>query len=60
MTECPWCKKEYALTPETEREHLKTCIVFQSLPVVQVTSDGRTFVALPDNPDVLVERTRIQ
>ena len=60
LADCPWCGTEYDLTPETEPEHLRICTVFQSLPVSETTADGRTFVALPDNPEILVERIRIQ
>lgn len=56
MTECPWCDENYDLTPETEKVHLKTCRIYQSLPVAETTSDGRTFVAVPDYPNILVER----
>ena len=59
MTVCPWCELEYELTPETEREHLKVCSVFQTLPVAEI-HNGKTFVAVPGCPDILVERERIQ
>ena len=55
---CPWCDVEYDLNPETEREHLKVCTVFQSLPVAEF-KDGKMFVALPDWPEILVERVRV-
>lgn len=57
---CPWCELEYELTPDTEREHLKICQVFQTLPVAETSPEGKTFVALPNFPDILVERVRIQ
>lgn len=59
MDGCPWCELEYEMTPEAEREHLKVCPVFQSLPVA-VVKDGKTFVALPGYPDILCERVRVQ
>ncbi len=59
VTACPWCEEEYFLTPETERVHLKTCPVFQTLPVAERTSEGKTFVAVPGYPDILVERVRL-
>ena len=55
---CPWCELDYDLTPETERAHLKVCPVFQKLPVVE-WRNGKTFVALPSDPKILVERERI-
>jgi hypothetical protein len=60
MDGCPWCELEYKLTPETEREHLAICPVFQTLPVAAVDKDGKTFVELPGWPGILCERERIQ
>ncbi len=59
MTDCPWCELEYELTRESEEIHLKICPVFQTLPVAEVCN-GKTFVALPSYPDILVERLRLQ
>lgn len=59
MTPCPWCGLEYDLMPDTEKAHLAVCSVFQKLPVAETTSDGRTFVALPDDEGILVERVRV-
>ena len=56
---CPWCELDYDLTPETERIHLAKCPVFQAVPVAEVR-DGKTFVAWPSDPEILVERERIQ
>ena len=56
---CPWCDVEYDLNPETEREHLKVCPVFQTLPVAFVSPAGKTFVAFPSTPSILVERVRV-
>lgn len=58
LLHCYWCEEQYDLTPDTEREHLAVCRVFQTLPVAEVR-DGKTFVALPDNPKILVERVRV-
>lgn len=58
MESCIWCGLEYDLTPKTERDHLKICTVFQTLPVA-VVKNGNTFVALPDDPEILCERERI-
>ena len=57
---CPWgCGHEYAqLDQATENAHLRECPVFQNLPVA-LERDGRQYVALPDNPDILAERTRL-
>jgi hypothetical protein len=57
--ECPWCELDYDLTPETEPIHLATCPVFQTLPVAEFRN-GKTFVALPSDPEILVERRRNQ
>lgn len=57
---CPWCELEYELTPETERTHLAICPVYQGLPVAEMTPEGKTFVALPSSPNILVERVKIQ
>ena len=55
-TQCIWCLFYYDhFTPETEREHLRTCEEFQSQPVA-VVRDGKTFVQLPGFEHVLVER----
>ena len=59
MTKCPWCSFEYDLTPQTESQHLAICPVYQTLPVAEF-HNGKTFVALPSDPDILVERTRLQ
>ena len=56
---CPWCEVDYDLDPKTERRHLAVCKVFQTLPVAAF-KDGKTFVALPSDPEILVERERIQ
>lgn len=58
LTDCPWCKQEYDLNPESERLHLAVCAVFQTLPVAEVRY-GKTFVALPGNPRILCERVRV-
>jgi hypothetical protein len=56
---CDWCSYEYPVfNKDMEREHLQICKVFQSLPVAQFVN-GKTFVALPDDPNILVERVRI-
>lgn len=57
---CPWCDLEYDLTPQTEKTHLLRCDVYQNLPVAEITPSGKIFVALPSNPNILVERVRIQ
>jgi hypothetical protein len=56
---CPWCDEEYDLTPVTEPVHLASCPVFQTLPVAEVVN-GKTFVRLPSDENILVERVRIQ
>jgi len=56
---CPWCEEEYDLTAITEKVHLATCCVFQSLPVAEVVN-GKTYVRLPSDENILVERVRIQ
>jgi hypothetical protein len=56
---CRWCDLEYEITPETEREHLKVCPVYQTLPVAEIRN-GKTFVALPGCDNILVERVRVQ
>jgi hypothetical protein len=60
MEACPWCEEEYDLTPDTERIHLESCPVFQTLPVAETRADGKTFVRLPSNENILVERVRVQ
>lgn len=56
---CPWCNYEYAAFNEpTERRHLLECPVYQKLPVAE-TRNGKQYVALPNNPEILVERSRI-
>ena len=60
MKACPWCELEYDLTPYTEPDHLKVCPVFQSAPVAEVRADGKTFVRLPSDENILVQRVRIQ
>lgn len=59
MELCPWCDLEYEITPETEAAHLAVCSVFQTLPVAFTREDGKTFVALPSNPEILCERRRV-
>jgi hypothetical protein len=57
---CPWnCGYEYnaATIEEHEPLHLRECPVFQSLPVAEMR-DGKQYVAVPDRPDILVERQR--
>jgi len=58
---CPWCDVEYSLVGDTtpaelEQWHLINCAVFQSLPVAEMTPDGRAFVEY--EPGILVERRR--
>jgi hypothetical protein len=57
LMECPWCELEYDLNAETERAHLAICKVFQSLPIVETSPSGKTFVEYA--PGILVERVRI-
>jgi len=56
---CPWCDLEYEITPEKEIAHLEICPMFQALPVAEVR-DGKTYVAWPYAPNILVERVRVQ
>lgn len=60
MSECAWCGVVYDLNPKTEREHLKVCTVFQSLPTAETRSDGKQFVRWPYDDEILMERERIQ
>jgi hypothetical protein len=58
---CPWCDVEYSLVGDTsaaelEQRHLVNCEVFQTLPVAEMTPDGRAFVEY--EPGILVERRR--
>jgi hypothetical protein len=57
--ECPWCGLDYVVTMASEEAHLVVCKVFQGLPVAYTAGDGRTFVALPENENVLCERVRV-
>lgn len=54
--DCAWCGQPYGRDPNVEQEHLAACEIFQSLPVKETTSDGRTFVEY--EPGLLVERRR--
>lgn len=56
MVQCAWCDEEYESDPNLEQEHLIRCEAFQSLPVKEITTDGRTFVEF--EPGILVERRR--
>lgn len=57
---CAWCDYEYPVySGVAESLHLSACPVFQTLPAIMRT-DGKLFVELPGNPDIHVERLRIQ
>ena len=58
FSECPWCEEEYEITQVNEQLHLVKCSVFQTLPVFEV-KEGKVFVALPSDPNILCERVRI-
>ena len=57
IDQCPWCFKEYDITPMNEQRHLLDCKDFQAQPVAE-WYDNRPYIRMPGE-SFLVEKTPI-